>query len=51
MGRILGLDFGLRRVGGAISDPARVIASPLEVYERKNDEQDGAALPSADARA
>ncbi len=40
MGRILGLDFGLRRVGGAISDPARVIASPLEVYERKNDEQD-----------
>ena len=36
MGRILGLDFGLRRVGGAISDPGRAIASPLEVYERKN---------------
>ncbi len=40
MGRILGLDFGLRRVGGAISDPGRVIASPLEVYERKNDALD-----------
>jgi len=40
MGRILGLDFGLRRVGGAISDPGRAIASPLEVYERKNDDLD-----------
>jgi len=27
MGRILGLDFGLRRVGAAISDPGRSIAS------------------------
>jgi len=36
----LGLDFGLRRVGGAISDPGRVIASPLEVYERRNDDLD-----------
>jgi putative Holliday junction resolvase len=34
MGRILGLDFGLRRVGGAISDPCRTFASPLEVYTR-----------------
>lgn len=40
MGRILALDFGLRRVGGAISDPGRVIASPLEVYERRNDDLD-----------
>jgi putative Holliday junction resolvase len=40
MGRILGLDFGLRRVGGAISDPGRMIASPLEVYERRNDDLD-----------
>ena len=40
MGRILALDFGLRRVGGAISDPGRVIASPLEVYERRNDDRD-----------
>ncbi len=41
MGRILGLDFGLRRVGGAISDPGRKIASPLEVYVR------GSALEDA----
>jgi putative Holliday junction resolvase len=40
MGRILGLDFGLRRVGAAISDPGRSIASPLEVYERRDPTQD-----------
>ena len=40
MGRILGLDFGLRRVGGSISDPGRTIASPLEVYERGSVDQD-----------
>ena len=40
MGRILGLDFGLRRVGGSISDPWRTIASPLEVYERGSVDQD-----------
>jgi putative Holliday junction resolvase len=40
MGRILGLDFGLRRVGAAISDPGRSIASPLEVYERRDSRQD-----------
>ena len=31
--RILGLDFGTKRVGAAVSDPRRSIASPLEVYE------------------
>ena len=35
MTRILGLDFGTRRVGAALSDPGRSIATPLEVYERK----------------
>ena len=40
MGRILGLDFGLRRVGAAVSDPGRSIASPLEVYERQDVRQD-----------
>ncbi len=40
MGRILGLDFGLRRVGAAISDPGRSIASPLELYERRDPTQD-----------
>jgi putative Holliday junction resolvase len=40
MGRILGLDFGVRRVGAAISDPGRTIASPLEVYLRRDTQQD-----------
>ncbi|WP_165246468.1 Holliday junction resolvase RuvX [Paludisphaera soli] len=40
MGRVLGIDFGLRRVGAAISDPGRSIATPLEVYERKDPLQD-----------
>lgn len=34
MGRILGLDIGDRRIGIALSDETRLIASPLEVYER-----------------
>lgn len=42
MGRILGIDYGLRRVGAALSDPGRSIASPLEVYERRG--------PRVDAR-
>jgi putative Holliday junction resolvase len=41
MGRILGLDFGTKRVGAAISDPRRHIATPLEVYERRDAVQDG----------
>jgi putative Holliday junction resolvase len=40
MTRVLGLDFGTRRVGAAISDPRRSIASPLEVYERRDSAQD-----------
>ncbi len=36
MPRILGLDFGTRRIGAAVSDPRGLIASPLEVYERRN---------------
>jgi len=31
---ILGLDFGTKRVGAALSDPGRKMAFPLEVYER-----------------
>lgn len=34
MGRLLALDIGDRRIGIALSDPARVIASPLTVYDR-----------------
>lgn len=40
MGRVLGLDFGTRRVGAALSDPGRSIATPLEVYERRDPSQD-----------
>jgi putative Holliday junction resolvase len=40
MGRILALDFGLRRVGAAVSDPGRTIATPLEVHDRESAEQE-----------
>ena len=32
-GRILSVDFGLKRIGLAVSDPLQVIASPLENLE------------------
>ena len=32
---ILGLDFGTRRVGAAVSDIGRAIAFPLEIHERR----------------
>lgn len=34
--RILGIDFGLKRVGYAVSDELRVLATPLEVYKTKS---------------
>ena len=40
MPRVLGLDFGTRRVGAAVSDPRRMIATPLEVHERTDPAQD-----------
>jgi putative Holliday junction resolvase len=39
-GRLLGIDFGTVRVGLAVSDPDRRIASPLATYERRDAEQD-----------
>ncbi len=42
MTRVLGLDFGTRRMGAAVSDPGRSIATPLEVYERRNPTLDAA---------
>ena len=39
-GCILGLDFGTKRVGAAVSDSRRMIATPLEVYERRDPTQD-----------
>ncbi len=35
LARILGIDFGTRRVGAALSDPGRTIAFPLEIHERR----------------
>ncbi len=40
MTRILGLDYGTRRVGAALSDPGRTMAFPLEVYKRRGPKQD-----------
>ena len=40
MARILGFDFGTRRVGAALSDPSRTMAFPLEVYELRGPEPD-----------
>jgi len=38
--RLLGVDFGTVRVGLAISDPDRKIASPLATYTRRSKDQD-----------
>ncbi len=40
MTRVLGIDFGTRRIGAAVSDPRRLIATPLEVYQRRDPIQD-----------
>jgi putative Holliday junction resolvase len=39
-GRLLGIDFGTVRVGLAISDSARRIASPLTTYTRRDANHD-----------
>jgi putative pre-16S rRNA nuclease len=40
--RLLGVDYGSVRVGLAVSDADRRIASPLETYERRGRDQDAA---------
>ena len=40
-GRLLGLDYGTKRVGIAVSTTEQNIASPLENYTRQREEQDG----------
>jgi len=40
LGRVAGIDFGTVRIGIAISDPGRTIASPYENYTRRGPEQD-----------
>jgi len=39
-GRLLGLDFGTRRVGVAVSDPGQQFSSPLDNYNRKTERED-----------
>jgi putative holliday junction resolvase len=39
-GRVAGVDYGTVRIGIAISNPERTIASPLENYTRRGLEQD-----------
>ncbi len=39
-GRIAGIDFGTVRIGVAVSDPDRILASPYETYVRKSPGKD-----------
>lgn len=39
-GRIVGVDFGTVRIGLAITDLNQTIASPLNVYQRRNEKLD-----------
>lgn len=36
MGRILAIDYGTKRVGLAVTDPLRIIASPLDTVHAKD---------------
>jgi len=40
MSRVLGIDFGEKRLGLALSDESRTLASPLTVYERADLQSD-----------
>ncbi len=35
MKRIVGIDFGLARIGVALSDPSKIIASPIKTLQNK----------------
>lgn len=41
-GRVAGIDYGTVRIGVALTNTARSIASPLETYTRRTDELDAA---------
>ena len=43
-GRLLGLDYGTKRVGIAVSTPEQNISSPLENYQRRSEPLDAAHL-------
>jgi putative Holliday junction resolvase len=40
----MGLDIGDKRIGVALSDPGEILASPLTIIERSDEEQDIAAI-------
>jgi putative Holliday junction resolvase len=44
MSRILGLDYGARRLGFAVSDPGKVVATPREVVTVQNDREAAQAV-------
>ncbi|MDR0336329.1 MAG: Holliday junction resolvase RuvX [Planctomycetaceae bacterium] len=39
-GRVAGIDFGTVRIGIALSDPERILASPYETYVRQSLDRD-----------
>ena len=44
MGRIIGIDVGTKRIGVAVSDPAKIISSPYKVLASKSLAADVAAV-------
>ena len=44
MGRVLGIDYGEKRLGFAVSDDMEVVATPLAVYTRKKKGDDVKAV-------
>lgn len=47
--RLLGVDYGVKRVGLSVSDPERKMAFPLATHERRSAEQDAAYFRSVAA--
>lgn len=43
-GRLLGIDYGQKRLGISVSNDEQTIASPLENYSRRSDKLDAARL-------
>lgn len=41
-GRLAGIDYGTQRIGIAVTDPDRILASPLATYRRGTPEADAA---------
>jgi putative Holliday junction resolvase len=39
-GRLAGIDYGTVRIGVAVSDPERILASPFEIYSRRSPQAD-----------